>query len=475
MEERTIAAIATASGNGSISIIRVSGVRAISAVDEIFFRPCADDAFSLHVLCDALSHTIHYGWIGESTEELIDEALVLIMRSPKSYTGEDVVEIQCHGGGLAARSILDLLLSHGVQQAEPGEFTKRAFLNGRIDLSQAESVMEVIRAKSDLALATAKDHLRGDVRDSVREMREILLQDMAYLEAALDDPEHIELTDYSERLIQHLDTVGDRIRHLITTAERGRRISEGIRTAIIGRPNVGKSSFLNCLLREERAIVTEIPGTTRDTLEEEVLLGGVLLRLIDTAGIRDTDDPVEKIGVRKAREAVEGSDLVIHVFDSSEVLQDEDMDLLSLSAGKPRVILLNKSDLATVVYENELRQMLTGLNPSERETTPCKIFEFSAKTGEGLSELESYLEEMFLCELADAGHEPVITSLRQKEALRRTLLSIDRIRETIGSGMPEDLLTVDLLDAYESLGLVTGDTYEDDLADKIFSEFCMGK
>ena len=468
----TIAAIATASGNGSISILRVSGPEAVCVVDGIFFH---DD------LSAAASHTIHYGWIGESDDERIDEVLVLLMRAPRSYTAEDVVEIHCHGGGQAAKKILELLMKRGVRLASSGEFTKRAFLNGRIDLTQAESVMEVIRAKSDLALSTAEEHLRGDIRDEIRSLREVVLSDMAYLEAALDDPEHIELDEYPKTLNSHLDEICKNIENLIAGYENGRRIAEGIKTVIIGRPNVGKSSFLNCILSEDRAIVTDVPGTTRDTLEEDAMVGGIRLRLIDTAGIRETSDVVETIGVKKAKDAIDDSDFIICVLDSSEEMTDEDRDVLEMCNLKPSVILLNKSDLSSVITANDIKKYLTGNGIKIADTiqdSSVHMLEFSAETGDGLSELESLLEELFLSDFYSGNNErkdPVITSLRQKELLMDAKGSIERLRETIASGMPEDLLTVDLLSLYEKLGSVTGDTMEDDLVDKIFSDFCMGK
>ena len=483
----TIAAIATASGNGSISILRVSGPEAVCVVDEIFVN--AD-------LSGSDSHTIHYGWIGKSDEERIDEVLVLLMRAPRSYTAEDVVEIHCHGGGQAAKKILELLIEKGVRLAKPGEFTKRAFLNGRIDLTQAESVMEVIRAKSDLALSTAEEHLRGDIRDEIRDIREVVLSDMAYLEAALDDPEHIELDEFPKNLSAHLDEINVRIDKLVSGYENGRRISDGIRTVIIGRPNVGKSSFLNCILREDRAIVTDVPGTTRDTLEEDAYVGGVRLRLIDTAGIRETSDLVENIGVKKAMDAIEVADFIICVLDSSEKLTEEDREVLHMCKKKPSVILLNKSDLSSVISADDIGQIIEindsiysgvinesdssssdNVGLSDCETNPY-LLEFSAATGAGLSELENLLSDLFLNDFYsgdDRIKEPILTSLRQKELLAEAKLSIDRLFETIESGMPEDLLTVDLLALYEKLGSVTGDTMEDDLVDKIFSDFCMGK
>ena len=497
----TIAAIATASGSGSISIIRVSGVDSIAAVDKIFYKNISKNDY----LSSVSSHTVHHGWIGQSVDEIIDEALVLIMRAPRSYTAEDVVEIQCHGGGFAAKKILELLIEKGVRLAEPGEFTKRAFLNGRIDLTQAESVMEIISSKSDLALSTAEAHLRGDVRDKVRSMREVILTDMAYLEAALDDPEHIELDDYQTTLLSHLSPIEAELDLLLKNAENGRLVSEGIRTVIVGRPNVGKSSFLNCILREDRAIVTDIPGTTRDTLEEDVRIGGVLLRLIDTAGIRETSDEVEQIGVDKARSAFADADFVICVLDASEEITDEDINVIRSCQSKPGIILLNKSDLAPVISADVIEKIIynhdnkdessDGLSSDDRLIS--RILEFSAMTGEGLHELETLLEDLFLKEFYSnnsdisniesdlkensSSHnnifnkEPVITSLRQKQALIEVKKSFERLRQTIEDGMPEDLLTVDLLAAYEELGKVTGDTMEDDLADKIFSDFCMGK
>ena len=496
----TIAAIATASGSGSISIIRVSGTDSIAAVDKIFHKNISNNSGNISdnncdvseefseggsdelidsdgYLFSVASHTVHHGWIGKSVGEIIDEALVLVMRAPRSYTAEDVVEIQCHGGGLSAKKILELLLEQGVRLSEPGEFTKRAFLNGRIDLTQAESVMEIISSKSELALSTAEEHLRGDVRDIIRSMREVILSDMAYLEAALDDPEHIELDDYSSTLLSHLDPIEEKLALILKSSENGRFISEGIRTVIVGRPNVGKSSFLNCILREDRAIVTDVPGTTRDTLEEDVRLGGLLLRLIDTAGIRETSDQVESIGVEKAKSAVESADLLICVLDASEALTEEDKSILDMCKNKLSVILLNKTDLEPVIDVESVRGEV-GLDAGADRERSISIIEFSAKTGEGLHELEELIGEKLLSEFyceTDHPDIPVITNLRQKEAVSEVKASIDRLRETIAVGMPEDLLTVDLLNAYESLGKVTGDTFEDDLVEKIFSDFCMGK
>ena len=364
--------------------------------------------------------------------------------------------------------------------------------------------MEIISSKTELALSTAGEHLRGDVRDIIRSMREVILSDMAYLEAALDDPEYIEMEDYSDILLSHLDPIEDKLSMILKSSENGRFISEGIKTVIVGRPNVGKSSFLNCILRQDRAIVTDVPGTTRDTLEEDVRLGGLLLRLIDTAGIRVTSDEVESIGVEKAKSAVKDADLLICVLDSSEELTSEDRDILNMCKDKSSIVLLNKSDLGSVIDIDSVKHEIasfSGLGNVDRKNDDYQLFvsddlnsgnddhnsdggksisviEFSARTGDGLRELEVLIEDKLLSDyLSVSDHQsvPVITNLRQKEALSEVKTSIDRLRETIAAGMPEDLLTVDLLSAYESLGRITGDTFEDDLVEKIFSDFCMGK
>lgn len=472
MNGDTIAAIATAAGSGSISIIRVSGDDAVSLVDSCFFGK--------ENLVDVPSHTINYGWIGRAKDDLIDEVLVLIMRAPKSYTAEDVVEIQCHGGGMCAGDILDLLIERGVRAAEPGEFTKRAFLNGRIDLSQAESVMEMIGAKSELAVKTAGSHLRGDIKKSITDLRNVILDRTAYLEAAIDDPEHIELDDFGARLVKDLEPIRQEISHMIDSFQNGRHISEGIRTAIIGPPNAGKSSFLNCILREDRAIVTDIAGTTRDTLEEDLRIGSFVLRLIDTAGIRNTTDPIEKIGVERARDAYEDADIVICILDCSISPSEDDLKLIKQCMDKRSLFLLNKSDLLDNDTTPQIYDVIISLmEKNNKDNYKSNIIRFSAKTGEGLQTLESRLEDILLTEFysdfRSDNNEPVITSIRHKEALLDALKYIDSIFETVDLGFPEDLLGADLMGVYESLGRITGETIEDDLADKIFADFCMGK
>ena len=488
MQSETIAAIAAASHNGSISILRISGPDALLRVSEVFFKR-SDNTFIPYDLKKVTTHTIHYGYICRTTNvkedefsdnskqvpdnkinnsqiELLDEVLVLVMKAPRSYTTEDVVEIHCHGGGYIANKILDLIIEKDVRLAEPGEFTKRAYLNGRIDLTQAESVMDVISAQSDIALSSAEGHLQGDIRDRIRSMRETLLTDTAYLEAALDDPEHIELNNFPQTLSSHLDEIETELDSLIQSSENGRIISEGIKTAIVGRPNVGKSSFLNCILREERAIVTDIPGTTRDTLEESVRIGRILLRLIDTAGIRNTEDTIEKIGVEKTKKSIEEADFVICVLDTSEELTKEDISIINNCKTKPGVILLNKSDLPRKIS-------------TEIISTNKPMITFSATTSEGLEDLESIIEKHFFDTYYSTENtnktEIYITNLRQKEALQNAKKTFTHLRNTMSEGLPEDLLTIDLMDAYTCLGQVTGETVEDDLADKIFKDFCMGK
>jgi len=456
----TIAAIATSSKNGSISVIRVSGDQSCKKVSEVFF-----DKKGNHInLENSETHKVHYGFICNRKNEVIDEVLVLIMKGPKSYTAEDVVEIQCHGGSFICQEVLKLLLECGVRVAEPGEFTKRAFLNGRLDLSQAESVMDVIQSNSNLALQNSLSQLRGNVKEKIVSLRELILKDIAFLEAALDDPEHISLDEFSETMEDHVNFIKKEVNHLLENSHNGRIIKEGIRTVIVGKPNVGKSSFLNCILREERAIVTDIPGTTRDTLEEEVRIGSTLLQLIDTAGIHQTEDKVEYIGIEKAKKSIKDADFVICILDSSSSLSEEDKFVLEEAKDCPGVILLNKSDLSSVISESDIPKYDNK-----------KILSFSASEGTGLKELEEYLNELFLQDKISYNDEIYITNMRQKQALLETWESLKQLTQSIEDGMPEDFYSIDLVSAYESLGKIIGETVEDDIVDKIFKDFCMGK
>lgn len=459
LEQETIAAIATSSKNGSISVIRVSGEESFSFVSQIF---CNGKGIPID-LNQFASHTIQYGFIYDG-EKRIDEVLILLMRSPRSYTAEDVVEIHCHGGHYICQVILNLLIRVGVRTAEPGEFTKRAFLNGRLDLSQAEAVMDVIRSKSKMALENSIQQLKGTVKTKIAYLRSLILEDVAYLEAALDDPEHISLDDFSENIGGHVEHLLQEIDHLIENCSNGKIIREGIRTVIAGKPNVGKSSLLNCMLRENRAIVTDVPGTTRDTLEEDIVIGNVLLHLIDTAGIHETKNKVERIGIEKTKNSVESADFVIVVLDASEEISKEDQEIFQLCEECPGVVLLNKTDLPQKLTKKELDSF-----------TKKAVISFSAMTGEGLEELEQFIKQQFIVQKIETKDELYITNVRQKEALFQARESLKRVKESIELGMPEDLYAIDLTDAYESLGKIIGETIEEDIIDKIFKDFCMGK
>lgn len=454
----TIAAIATASGNSGIGIIRVSGDEAVEIVDKIFKSVNSDKK-----LVNVKSHTINYGHIVDN-DKVIDEVLVSVMNGPHSYTGEDVVEINCHGGMIVIRKILEIVLKNGARTAEPGEFTKRAFLNGRMDLSQAEAVMDVINAKNEFALSSSIEQLNGRVSEKIKSLRKKIIYNIAFIESALDDPEHISIDGYSEKLSKILEEVNGELSRLINNFDNGRIVKEGVKTVILGKPNAGKSSLLNLLLGEERAIVTDIEGTTRDTLEESINLNGVFLNLIDTAGIRDSEDVVEQIGVNKAKELAEKSDLVIFVADASKELDENDKEIINLIKDKQAIVLLNKSDLGTIINEK---------NVSEFDNKP--VITFSAKTGDGLDELENKIRNLFYEGKVKYNDELYITNARQKESLINAKNSIEEVIKSVENDMPEDFYSIDLMDAYTYLGQIIGESVEDDLVNEIFSKFCMGK
>ena len=454
----TIAAIATASGNSGIGIIRVSGDEAIEIVDKIFKSVNSDKK-----LVNVKSHTINYGHIVDN-DKVIDEVLVSVMNGPHSYTGEDVVEINCHGGMIVIRKILEIVLKNGARTAEPGEFTKRAFLNGRMDLSQAEAVMDVINAKNEFALSSSIEQLNGRVSEKIKSLREKIIYNIAFIESALDDPEHISIDGYSEKLSKILEEVNGELSRLINNFDNGRIVKEGVKTVILGKPNAGKSSLLNLLLGEERAIVTDIEGTTRDTLEESINLNGVFLNLIDTAGIRDSEDVVEQIGVNKAKELAEKSDLVIFVADASKELDENDKEIINLIKDKQAIVLLNKSDLGTIINEK---------NVSELDNKP--VITFSAKTGAGVDDLENKIRNLFYEGKVKYNDELYITNARQKESLINAKNSIEEVIKSVENDMPEDFYSIDLMDAYTYLGQIIGESVEDDLVNEIFSKFCMGK
>ena len=453
----TIAAISTGMTSSGIGIVRISGPDAVEIADKIY------DSRNGKKLADMPTHTIHYGYIRDG-EEFLDEVLVMLMRGPRSFTAEDTVEINCHGGVYAMNRILELVTRKGARLAEPGEFTKRAFLNGRIDLSQAEAVIDVINAKNEYALKSSVSQLKGSVLKAVREIREKIIYHIAYIESALDDPEHISLDGYPEQLEEQTEQWIEKITLLIASAENGKRMKEGIRTVIVGKPNAGKSSLLNVLLGEERAIVTDIAGTTRDVLEEQMSLFGISLNIIDTAGIRETEDVVEKIGVKKAKTYAKDADLVIYVVDSSTQLDENDEEIMELIRDRKAIVLLNKMDLDPVTTEEMIRERLDK-----------PVIPISAKEEQGIDRLEQTVKDMFYDGNLSFNDQIYITNMRQKAALSEALESLKQVMTSIQNQMPEDFFSIDLMNAYEELGSITGESVGEDLVNEIFSKFCMGK
>lgn len=459
----TIAAISTAVSNAGIGIVRMSGAEALAILARVFLPHNKEKKVQ-----DFESHRIYYGNIVDG-EDVIDECLVLIMREPASYTKEDVVEIDCHGGVTVIYRILKLLLANGARAAEPGEFTKRAFLNGRIDLSQAEAVMDLIDAKNETARENSLSQLKGGLSEKIRALREEILYQVAFIESALDDPEHYDLAGYPETLCGSVVSWLDSLEKMVGSYDDGRLIAEGVRTCIVGKPNAGKSSFLNALLGEERAIVTDIAGTTRDTLEETVTIDGITLRIVDTAGIRKTEDKVESIGVEKARREIAQADLILLILDTSVALSAEDLEILAEISDRPKMILLNKSDQraeSSVFEEEKLAKYLKDED---------SVIAISAKYGNGMEDFISELKKKMFHGKIDTKQDVYITNARHKDALEKTLQSIVCVKESIESGMPEDFFTIDMMNAYEKLGQIIGESVEDDLVNKIFSQFCTGK
>lgn len=454
----TIAAISTSAGNSGIGIVRVSGDEAIEIVDKIFKSNKAEKK-----LCDVNSHTVHYGHIVDG-DKTLDQVLVIVMKNPHSYTGENTVEIDCHGGMLILQKVLELVIRNGAKAAAPGEFTKRAFLNGRMDLSQAEAVMDVIHSSNDFALNSSIEQLKGGVSDKIKEIRSDVIYHIAFIESALDDPEHISLDGYDDEISSMLEKNISKIKRLIDTFDNGRIMKEGIKTVILGKPNAGKSSLLNLMLGEERAIVTDIEGTTRDTLEENINLNGLSLKIIDTAGIRNTKDTVEQIGVNKAKEIASGADLIIYVVDGSREIDENDLEIIELIKDKQSIVLLNKSDVETVVDLKKVNDLLKE-----------DMIEFSAKEGTGMEQLEERIRERFYSGKVTYNDQVYITNARHKEALENSYHSLLKVKDSVEAMMPEDFYSIDLMDAYEQLGLIIGESVEDDLVNEIFSKFCMGK
>ena len=454
----TIAAIATPMTGAGIGVIRISGEDAFS-IGEKMFRPYKEGK----VLSKQPSYTIHYGTIVDG-EETIDEVIVLLMKGPHSYTAEDTVEIDCHGGVFVMKKVLELAIRCGARPAEPGEFTKRAFLNGRIDLSQAEAVMDVIDAKNNYALKSSVRQLKGSLQRKIKEMREEILYEIAFIESALDDPEHISLDGYTQKLGDKVDNLLKNADQLLISAQNGRILKEGIRTVIIGKPNAGKSSLMNVLVGSNRAIVTDMAGTTRDILEEQIQLKGLSLHIVDTAGIRKTDDPVEKIGVERAKEAVQDADLILYVVDSSALLDENDEEIISFLQDENVIVLLNKTDLPTVTGPEEIQRKLS-------KPSVC----ISAREETGMDELSDLIESMFLSGTISFNDQVYLTNIRHQTAMRNAKESLEKVKESLELGMPEDFFSIDLMDAYETLGSIIGESAGEDLVNEIFSKFCMGK
>ena len=456
--DKTIAAISTAMSASGIGIVRISGDEAMEVISRIYRSKNGNKDIK-----KVKSHTIHYGFIYDG-EEVVDEVLVMIMKGPRTYTGEDTVEIDCHGGVYAMKRVLETVLKNGAEIAEPGEFTKRAFLNGRLDLSQAEAVMDVIQAKNSMALKSSVEQLKGSVLRAVKEIRSKLIYHIAYIESALDDPEHISLDGYPQELLEVVEKESKEISELLKTADDGRMIQEGIKTVILGKPNAGKSSLLNYLVGEDRAIVTEIAGTTRDILEEYISLNGITLRVIDTAGIRDTEDVVEKIGVGKARQMAEDADLILYVVDSSMPLDENDQEIMELLKGRKSITIYNKTDLTPVVDIEFLK-----------EKTASPVIPISAVEETGIGQLEDEIRRMFFQGELSFNDEVYITNARHKAALEEALESLKLVKNSIEMGMAEEFFSIDLMNAYESLGRIVGESVGEDLVNEIFSKFCVGK
>lgn len=465
----TIAAIATAMSDSGIGIIRISGDEAIEIADRIYRSKSGKKR-----LTEVESHTIHYGFI-YNENELVDEVMVAVMKAPNTYTKEDTVEIDCHGGVLVMTKILETVIQNGCRLAEPGEFTKRAFLNGRIDLSKAEAVMDLIHSKNEFALKASVNQLKGSISDKVRSLRDDILYEIAFIESALDDPEHISLDGYREKLEQKTLSVKADLKKLIDSADNGKLLKDGINTVIVGKPNVGKSSLLNLLVGEERAIVTSVAGTTRDVLEESVKLHGIGLNIIDTAGIRDTEDEVEKIGVEKARKYANNADLIIYMTDVSQKLDENDAEIVELIADKKIIVLLNKTDLEQVVSDAEIEEFIRKKMTCVSENNSLRVIKTSTKKNIGIDLFEDTIKEMFFGGEIAVNDEIYITNERHKEALMEAYESMDFVLRSLADDMPEDFYSIDLMNAYASLGRIIGEEVGDDLVNEIFSKFCMGK
>lgn len=469
----TISAIVTGLTDSGVGIIRISGKNAIEIGDNLFRAPSGNK-----VLKNTDSHILKYGFVVNNRDEIfwkeriVDEVMAVVMKAPRSYTGEDTVEIQCHGGVFVMQKILSLTLEAGARLAEPGEFTKRAFLNGRIDLTKAEAVMDVIHSQNEYALASSVSQLKGSLAEIIKELRKKIIYEIAYIESALDDPEHISLENYSEGLYRKIHEISVKINELIQTSEDGKIVKEGIDTVIIGKPNAGKSSFLNLLLGEERAIVTDIAGTTRDVLKESVRLCGICLNIVDTAGIRETDDVIEKIGVERAKKFAENADLVVYIADTSVPPDESDKDIIPILKDKKVIILMNKADLECKFSEQEMKEFVHSVLPEKND---LHVLSISAKEGKGIGQFEQTVKDMFFGGEIKVNNQVLITNIRHKTALCEAYDSLQLVEKSILDEMPEDFFSIDLMNAYAALGRIIGEEVDDDLVNEIFTKFCMGK
>ena len=475
MVNDTIAAIATALSESGIGIIRVSGPDAIEMVDKIFFTPKGKQ-----ILRDCKSHTVHYGFICDTIHHtiedyknhIIDEVLVTIFKGPKSFTAEDTVEINCHGGIVILQTVLKLVLACGAKMAEPGEFTKRAFLNGRIDLAKAEAVMDLIHSKNEYARKASLNQLTGSFSSKLKKMREDVLYEIAFIESALDDPEHISLDGYQERLYEKIRLLAEDIDRLLKSTENGLHMKEGINTVILGKPNAGKSSLLNLLSGQEKAIVTDMEGTTRDVLEVTVNLDGITLNISDTAGIRQSENIVEQMGVELAKKYAANSDLVLYVVDSSRPFDENDKEIISLLTDKKIIVLMNKNDLSQLITEKDVISLLCSMEISNEN---YRILSTSFRNEIGLENIKDTIIDFFFEGKISSDDEVIITNLRHKEAMEEAKMSLTMVLNSIKMDMPEDFYSIDLMNAYRYLGYILGEEVEDDVVNMIFSRFCMGK
>ncbi len=478
MKTDTIAGIATAMSDSGIGIIRVSGDEAVSSINNIFINKKNRKCLSSYA-----SHTIHYGFIVDEEDNIIDEVMVSVMKAPHSYTTEDTVEINCHGGIFIINKIMSVILNMGVRAAQAGEFTKRAFLNGRIDLSEAEAVMDMINSKNEFALKASMKQLKGSLSDIIIELRKEIIYEIAFIESALDDPEHISLDGYTEKLSAKTEEILAKLKKMSESADNGKILKEGINTVIVGKPNVGKSSLLNILVGEDKAIVTEIAGTTRDILEETINLDGITLNIMDTAGIRNTEDVVEKIGVEKVKKAIEDADLIIYMIDSSIPFDENDSEIIKAVLNKKTIVILNKSDLPSCVNEDDFKKVMSNLITDDILSKDkekffqnfVKIIKTSTKENSGIDDLTESLKDMFFKGQLSYNDEIFITNIRHKELIDEAYKSMTNVRKSLENNMPEDFYSIDLMSAYAALGKIIGEEVEEDLINEIFSKFCMGK